>query len=272
MAQKQNYQTKLDEILKSLTENKNLDTAHRTLSHKALSRKDTSRKDTAHSDSSRTDAKPTLLLHACCAPCSSYVIEYLSRYFDITIYYYNPNIFPESEYTRRRTELEKFLRDFSPSAEEAETAPPHANNFSGDFSHALLSRPIKFVEAAYKPTEYYDATKTRTEIALQTEAERGTRCFRCYELRMRSSYEYALAHGFDWFCTTLSISPHKDAEKINEIGFALENEYAASTRWLPSDFKKRGGFKRSLELSRKYNLYRQDYCGCEFSKVVSSHT
>lgn len=218
--------------------------------------------------------KSTLLLHACCAPCSSYVVEYLAKFFDITIYYYNPNIFPPEEYSRRLSELEKFLCEFQTSSPQ-----------------------INLVKASYNPEEYYAATNVREETELQSEHERGTRCFRCYEFRMKQSYSYAATHGYDWFATTLSISPHKDAEKINEIGkrleaaalaevqssastaasgaacasekkFCLANDVSASghiTRWLPSDFKKRGGFKRSLELSAEYDLYRQDYCGCEFS-------
>lgn len=251
--QKENYQKQLDKILSQIVEA-------------------TASVGNCGGTENLVSKKPTLFLHACCAPCSSYVIEYLAKFFDITIYYYNPNIFPPEEYSRRLSELEKFLCEFK------------------------VSNPqIKLVKASYNPEEYYAATNVREEKELQTEHERGTRCFRCYELRMKKSYSYAAAHGYDWFATTLSISPHKDAEKINAIGKRLEaaamveaseniaseavsaneknsriaNDASASsmhiTRWLPSDFKKRGGFKRSLELSTEYNLYRQDYCGCEFS-------
>lgn len=177
--------------------------------------------------------KPKLLLHACCGPCSSYVIEYLSEFFDITIYYYNPNIYPENEYVRRKEELEKFLNDFS-------------------------IHNVKYVEAEYNPNEYYDVIS-----GLENLKEGGNRCFKCYELRLRKSVEYAKKHDFDFFTTTLSISPYKNALKLNEIGSKLESEYGI--KYLYSDFKKKNGYKRSLELSKKYNLYRQEYCGCEFS-------
>lgn len=206
--------------------------------------------------------KPSLLLHACCAPCSSYVLEYLSKYFAITIFYYNPNIHPETEYTRRLNELKSFLPEFAPD------------------------KDIKLVEAPYNTAEFFSAVRTEQEPALATEPERGERCRRCYELRMKRAFEYAHEHGFDWFTTTLSISPYKDADKINQIGAALSNathgasvesvdgacsgatsdEQSARPQFLTSDFKKRGGFLRSLELSKEYNLYRQDYCGCIYSK------
>lgn len=194
--------------------------------------------------------KPNLLLHACCGPCSSYVIEYLSKYFDITIYYYNPNIHPSEEYYRRLNELKKFLAKF-----------PDAINNS-----------VKFVEDSYNPEEYFQATRTKEEPELQTEPERGERCRRCYEFRMRRAYKYAVKNSFDWFTTTLSISPYKDAEKINTIGKFLQNEEfekeknLETTKFLPSDFKKHGGFLRSTQLSAEYGLWRQDYCGCIYSK------
>ena len=181
-----------------------------------------------------------LLLHACCAPCSSYVIEYLSRFFDITIYYYNPNIHPEAEYTRRLQEL----RDFLPRFPEG--------------------KGVKLIEDTYDTEDYFSATNVRNETALQTEHEMGERCRRCYEFRMKKAWNYAKANGFDYFTTTLSISPHKDSAKINKIGEELQKENANVT-YLFSDFKKKGGFKRSLEISSEYGLYRQDYCGCVFS-------
>ena len=181
-----------------------------------------------------------LLLHACCAPCSSYVIEYLSRFFDITIYYYNPNIHPEAEYTRRLQEL----RDFLPRFPEG--------------------KGVKLVEDTYDTEDYFSATNVRNEPELQTEREMGERCRRCYEFRMKKAWDYAKANGFDYFTTTLSISPHKDSAKINKIGEELQKENANVT-YLFSDFKKKGGFKRSLEISAEYGLYRQDYCGCVFS-------
>ncbi len=189
--------------------------------------------------------KPKLLLHACCAPCSSYVLEYLSSYFDITIYYYNPNIHPEQEYTRRLEELKAFIRK--------------------------LAAPPTLVETTYDVTNYFDAVKTESEPGLQAEPERGERCRRCYAFRMAKAYDYACSQKFDYFTTTLSISPHKDAEKINTIGAELEEKARTSGNdvctYLYADFKKKNGYLRSLELSKEYGLYRQDYCGCVFSKV-----
>ena len=205
-------------------------------------------------------SKPTLLLHACCGPCSSYVLEYLSSRFEITVLFYNPNIYPAAEYERRLEELKRFYTKFVPA------------------------RNVCVIEEPYEPEEFYTAVGTREQPELAAEPERGERCRRCYELRLRRTYEYASAHDFDYFCTTLSISPFKDAEMINEIGVKLVGEAAlrqaqgpqdssavvepveTTPRWLPSDFKKRNGFKRSLELSSEYDLYRQEYCGCIYSK------
>ena len=186
--------------------------------------------------------KPSLLLHACCGPCSSYVIELLSEYFNITILYYNPNIYPEREYSRRLKELEDFLPRFPPA----------------------LTNKVKIVQANYNPQDFYTAINASQETELQTEPERGERCRRCYLLRLKYSYEYACQNGFDYFTTTLSISPYKDAEKINIIGNDLEK--TGTTKFLPSDFKKKNGFLRSLQISSEYGLYRQDYCGCIYSK------
>jgi len=208
--QKINYQKQLDEILKSINPQ---------------------------------EKKPTLLLHACCGPCSSYVIEYLSSYFDITIFYYNPNIYPKKEYERRLNELEDFIPRFEPA----------------------VKNKVKIVVSTYEPKDFFEATNVLNEVELQQEAEKGIRCRRCYEFRMKKAYAYAVENNFDWFCTTLSISPFKDSVMINEIGTELEEEN--SVRFLTSDFKKKGGFLRSLELSREYGLYRQDYCGCFYSKI-----
>ena len=177
--------------------------------------------------------KPRLLLHACCAPCSSAVLARLREHFSITILYYNPNIYPPQEYRRRETELERFLQDAGMAG-------------------------IPLVEDSYDPAEFYNAVK-----GLEAEPERGGRCTVCYRLRMERAAAYAKAHGFDWFTTTLSISPVNDPVRINEIGKELEAEYGV--RHLPSEFRKKNGYKRSLELSAEYGLYRQDYCGCEFS-------
>src|SRR5574344_1030039 len=236
--------------------------------------------------------KPSLLLHACCAPCSSYVIEYLSSIFDITIYYYNPNIHPETEYNRRLTELKTFLNKFPPAIKEN----------------------VKLITASYNPDDFFTATNTKNEIELQSEKERGERCRRCYYLRMKKAYEFAMANSFDFFTTTLSISPYKDSKMINEIGYALEKNIVPSINqnlemanttsqtslaikdnemikkdfssktisitytpntglhYLPADFKKNNGFLRSLQLSAEYDLYRQDYCGCIYSKQNTHHS
>ena len=177
---------------------------------------------------------PTLLLHSCCAPCSSYVLEYLSNYFKITVFYYNPNIYPESEYTKRILEQQTLIQ----------TMP--------------LKYPVSFLAGAYEKERFYEMAQGLEEVK-----EGGIRCFRCYELRLRETAEMAKKGGFDYFTTTLSISPLKNAAKLNEIGLKLSSEYGIS--YLMSDFKKKNGYKRSIELSAQYGLYRQDYCGCEFS-------
>ena len=195
--------------------------------------------------------KPSLLLHACCGPCSSYVLEYLSSHFEITVLFYNPNIYPAAEYDRRLQELLNFYTRFVPA------------------------QNVHVIQAPYNPEEFYTAVGTRENPELANEPERGERCRRCYELRLRYTYNYACEHNFDYFCTTLSISPFKDAEMINEIGMAFTSavpeqhsavpEPVEGPHWLPSDFKKKNGFKRSLELSAEYGLYRQEYCGCVYS-------
>lgn len=178
---------------------------------------------------------PTLLLHSCCAPCSSYCLEYLSDYFQITVFYYNPNIYPEEEYWKRVNEQQHFIERFP------------------------AKHPIRFVEGAYDKERFYEMAKGLEEVR-----EGGERCFRCYELRLRESAELARRMGMDYFTTTLSISPLKNAEKLNEIGEQLAKEYRV--RYLHSDFKKKNGYKRSVELSEEYGMYRQYYCGCVFSK------
>lgn len=183
--------------------------------------------------------RPRLLLHACCGPCSSAVLEKLSRFFDITILYYNPNTWPPEEYRRRGDELCRFVAEAHP-------------------------RGVTVAEVGYDPAEFYDAV-----TGLEDEPERGSRCTVCYALRMRRAARYAAEHGFDYFTTTLSISPHKDAARINSIGQALEAELGV--KHLPSDFKKNNGYLRSLQLSAEYDLYRQDYCGCEFSAHARGH-
>lgn len=189
--------------------------------------------------------KPALLLHACCGPCSSYVLEYLASIFNITVYYYNPNIYPAEEYYRRLQELKDFYPKFPPA----------------------WKNKVQVIEENYNPEEFYSAVGTRENPELAKEPEKGERCRRCYEFRLKKAYEYAAINNFDYFCTTLSISPFKDAEKLNIIGLSLDKSFEKpdSPKWLPSDFKKNNGFKRSLELSTEYNLYRQEYCGCVYS-------
>ena len=180
--------------------------------------------------------RPTLLLHACCAPCSSYVLEYLSKFFDITLYFYNPNITPAQEYTYRANELSRLVEEMG------------------------LAGSVKLAVSDYNSDEFYNIAG-----GLENELEGGERCMRCYRLRLEASARYAAQNGFDYFTTTLSISPYKNSRRLNEIGAELFEEYGV--RYLFSDFKKKNGYKRSCELSEEYGLYRQDYCGCEFSRA-----
>ena len=222
MEQKINYQKKLDDLLAKLA-------------------------------SGGEGSKPSLLLHACCGPCSSYVLEYLSKYFQITVLYYNPNIYPQAEYERRLAELKKLYEVFPPALETG----------------------VKLVECEYDPEQFYAAVGVRDQPELASEPEKGERCRRCYKFRLQRAYDYAAANNLDYFCTSLSISPFKDAVKINELGAEIERAQLAgaeiseppakSPKWLFSDFKKKGGFKRSLELSEEYGMYRQTYCGCVYS-------
>ena len=253
--QKINYQKQLDEVLKEIAQSL-----------------------------AAGGKKPSLLLHACCGPCSSYVLEYLTNYFQITVLYYNPNIYPEAEYRRRFSELKNLYEKFPPA----------------------LEGKVKVVELPYDPEDFYGAVKTRQEPELAHEPEKGERCRRCYELRLKAAFDYARENHYDYFCTTLSISPFKDAEKINALGAQIEWAARAGVsqsvelenlqgmaagaedfsmrqadsrgelesgvgtekkvpKWLVSDFKKKAGFKRSLELSDEYDRYRQEYCGCIYS-------
>ena len=180
--------------------------------------------------------RPTLLLHACCAPCSSYVLEYLSRYFEITLFFYNPNIAPEGEYRYRVSELRRLVDEMLPEA------------------------GIRVLEGAYEPERFYAAVR-----GLEGEKEGGARCRACFRLRLEESARMAQRLGCEYFTTTLSISPLKNAKALNDIGEELAPIY--ETKYLTSDFKKREGYKRSIQLSAEYGLYRQDYCGCAFSKA-----
>lgn len=187
-----------------------------------------------------TGKKPKkLFLHSCCAPCSSYVLEYLSPHFQITVFYYNPNITGSAEYFKRMEEQKRFIALL--------------NIKEGHY-------PIEVVEGDYRPEVFLEMAK-----GLETCPEGGERCFGCYQLRLEETARRAGETGFDYFATTLTISPLKNTEKLNEMGEELAKQY--NVPWLPSDFKKKNGYKRSIELSREYELYRQDYCGCAFSKA-----
>lgn len=180
-----------------------------------------------------------LFLHSCCAPCSSYVLEYLSPYFAITVFYYNPNISESEEYQKRMEEQKRLI---------------------DSYNEEQKGYPICIVEGDYEPESFFEMAKGFEECP-----EGGERCFRCFEMRLGETARRAREGGFDYFATTLTISPLKNAQKINEIGQALSEKYGVE--WLPSDFKKRDGYKRSIALSAQYELYRQDYCGCAFSKA-----
>ena len=179
------------------------------------------------------ERRPTLLLHSCCAPCSSYCLEYLSRYFDITVFYYNPNITEEAEYEHRVGEQRRLTEEFE---------------------------SVSFREGPYDRERFFKAAR-----GLEAAPEGGERCARCFALRLSRTAREAAAGEYDYFTTTLSISPMKDAQKLNEIGSRMAKAFGS--RWLPADFKKRNGYKRSVELSAQYNLYRQNYCGCVYSKA-----
>lgn len=204
MDQNRNYQKELDRLLNSLGES--------------------------------AGPPPRLLLHSCCAPCSSYVLEYLSPYFEIIDFYYNPNISPEDEYRKRAEELKRLIGCME------------------------LPHPVQFEEGTYEPERFFEIAR-----GLENIPEGGERCFRCYELRLREAAKAAVEFHADYFTTTLSISPLKNAGKLNEIGERIAAE--AGIPYLPSDFKKKGGYQRSIELSKQYELYRQNFCGCVFSKA-----
>ena len=178
------------------------------------------------------DYRPKLLLHSCCGPCSSYTLSVLVNYFDITIYFYNPIIYPYEEYNKRLKEQIKLINE--------------------------LNCNIKTVETSYDDIDYYKYVS-----GYENDKEGGTRCHLCYRYRLENTFKYAKENGFDYVTTTLSVSPYKNSKVLNEIGKDLESIY--NIKWLYSDFKKKDGYKKSIELSKKYNLYRQDYCGCKYS-------
>ncbi|MDE6626925.1 MAG: epoxyqueuosine reductase QueH [Lachnospiraceae bacterium] len=179
---------------------------------------------------------PTLLLHSCCAPCSSYVLEYLSNYLSITIFYYNPNISALEEYQKRVEEQKRLIKELP------------------------VRNPVSFIEGRHDNDEFLTAIK-----GLEHLGERSARCYACYRLRLEETAKVAKEQGFDYFTTTLSISPYKNAQWINELGEMLQQEYGVD--YLYADFKKKNGYKRSIELSEQYHLYRQDYCGCVYSRI-----
>ena len=177
---------------------------------------------------------PNLLLHSCCAPCSSHVITYLTNYFNITILYYNPNISPKEEYEKRKQEQIRLIKEIPTNNK--------LNIIDCDYDNDIYEKRIK---------------------GLEKEPERGKRCTECFNLRLEKTASTAKENKFNFFGTTLTVSPYKNSELINKIGYNLEKEY--NIKWIPSDFKKKDGYKKSIELSKKYNLYRQDYCGCKYS-------
>ena len=186
-------------------------------------------------DNEKNNRVPTLLLHTCCAPCSTAVIARLSGYFKITVFYYNPNIEPYEEYLKRKEEQQRLLKVF-PS-----------------------KYPLAFLDCDYENEKFHAMAK-----GLEEEKERGPRCFKCYRLRLEKTALKAKENHFDYFGTSLTVSPYKNAQKLNEIGLELAKEYGVS--YLVSDFKKEDGYRKSIMYSKEYQLYRQDYCGCIYSK------
>lgn len=195
------------------------------------------------SNISDKDSKPGIMLHSCCGPCSSYVLDYLKDYFEITVFYYNPNIFPEEEYDHRLAEQKRLI-------EIMNSKPGHTYS------------EIRLLTLPYEHSEF-----TEYVTGFESEPEGGARCSKCFELRLKKTYELAVVQGMDYYGTTLTVSPHKNAILINHIGSSISDDVFEIIKplWLPSDFKKKEGYKRSIELSKEFDLYRQDYCGCEFA-------
>lgn len=188
--------------------------------------------------------RPSLLLHACCAPCASAVIPLLTPHFDVGVMFFNPNITDRGEYEHRLGELVKLIGIFN--------------------ENRISPKPLKFVPSRYAPSEYYDSV-----MGLENEREGGSRCARCFYLRLQETRQAAAAKGYQYFCTTLTVSPHKNAALINRIGLELQED--CGVKYLPSDFKKENGYQKSIESSKKFGLYRQNYCGCEFSLPSGKH-
>lgn len=224
-----NYQKELDKILEKLQADRGMED-------------ETAGKADPETVSQGTGEAKSLFLHSCCAPCSSYVLEYLCCYFYITVFYYNPNISAAEEYRKRVEEQKRLIHTYNAEMEAG----------------TRRGYPIEVVEGDYEPHRFYEAAR-----GYEDRPEGGERCFRCFDLRLRETAGRAREAGADFFCTTLTISPLKDARKLNEIGMALSAEYGVP--WLPSDFKKKNGYRRSVELSSEYGLYRQNYCGCGYS-------
>lgn len=211
--------------------------------------------------------KPSLLLHSCCAPCSSYCLVYMRRWFDITCFYYNPNITDRDEYEKRSKELERLVEELNNDSIYVKDGELILNGEKPDF----LYLPIKVITSDFDPKVFTDAV---VNGKLQDCPERGERCSMCFTQRLSKTYEVASQKGFDYFATTLTLSPLKNAELINKIGETIgdrpqtigDRPQFTKARWLYTDFKKKNGYKISIDLSKRYNLYRQNYCGCEYSK------
>ena len=240
MANKRNYQKELDAIIEKLSAD-----------HVQQER-------SGQECVQQTEAKavPTLLLHSCCAPCSSYCMAYLREYFDITVFYYNPNITEDAEYRHRVEEEKRLIAAYNQQVENLAAGKA----LTGKPQVTANSKKIRIIEGDYEPEKFVEIARGYEDCP-----EGGERCFRCFTLRLRKTAELAKELKFDYFTTTLTISPLKNAEKLNEIGEQMAKEYGIT--WLPSDFKKKEGYKQSIELSHEYDLYRQDYCGCGYSKA-----
>ncbi|MGI6524021.1 MAG: epoxyqueuosine reductase QueH [Bdellovibrionota bacterium] len=198
-------------------------------------------------------SKPNLLLHVCCAPCSSACLERLVNHFEVTVFFYNPNIQPEVEYQKRLEEVQRFIQLYSEN----------------------LKTEIKLIVGTYDRGDFFTATKVKEDLEMQLAPERGERCRRCYQFRMEKTFAYARDNRYDYVATTLTLSPYKDAEKVNQIGEKIAKDSFSiyslfPTKYLFSDFKKKNGFLRSKQLSKEYNIYQQNYCGCEYGGILSA--
>lgn len=203
------------------------------------------------------NVKPTLILHSCCAPCSSYVLRLLQKYFHITVFFYNSNLYPSKEFKKRLKEQKKLIRILNRTCKK--------NYKKGLYNGTFYETPIKIIKGKYVSKEFYNYIKGH-----EGQPEGGSRCYLCYNLRLLKTAEFAKNNGFNYFCTTLTVSPYKNATWINEIGKLAQEQYGVP--FLHSDFKKNDGYKKSIEYSKEFKLYRQDYCGCEFSfKAKHNH-